>query len=392
MGRTGSGIEVRAKSIRFTFVPGKPTLMVNGIPALPTPANVKWAQRLAGEIRERIRFGTFSMAEYFPLAGTAGAPMTVSKWLDTWLAAQRIEASTRTGYGTVVRFWQATIGDRPLRALKPTDVLTAIAKYPALSGKTVNNRVSVLRAALGLAERDGLLSANPIAGLERAKQQKPPLEPFTADESARILAGAAKRYPGPLANMLEFWFRTGLRTSELFGLRWGDIDVTNGTALVRGALVAGVEKASTKTNRTREVRLDARALAAIQRQKPLTFMAGGHVFPDPFTGKPWANTQAFSRRVWVPLMKLAGVAYRRPYNIRHARATEMLMAGVNPAFAARQLGHDVVVFLNVYAKWLPGSGDDAEMAKLNTAPEFPQTPRVLLVGGEGFEPLLPGAP
>lgn len=392
MGRVGAGIEIRARSIRFTFVPGKPTLMVNGAPALPTPANVKWAHRLAAEIRERIRFGTFSIAEYFPLAGTAGAPMTLSTWLDTWLAAQRIEASTRTGYGTVVRFWQAAIGDKPLRSLKHSDVLTAIADRPLLSGKTVNNRVSVLRAALSLAVRDGLLSANPIVGLERAKQQKPPLEPFTADESARILTAAAKRYPGALSNMLEFWFRTGLRTSELFGLRWGDVDAVNGTALVRGALVAGIEKSSTKTHKTREVRLDARALAALQRQKASTFLVGGHVFPDPFTGKPWANTQAFSRRVWVPLMKLAGVAYRRPYNIRHARATEMLMAGVNPAFAARQLGHDVVVFLNVYAKWLPGSGDDAEMAKLDTSPILPQAPRALLVGGEGFEPLLPGAP
>ena len=39
MGRTGAGVEVREKSIRFTFVPGKPTLMVDGKPVLPTPAN-----------------------------------------------------------------------------------------------------------------------------------------------------------------------------------------------------------------------------------------------------------------------------------------------------------------------------------------------------------------
>lgn len=55
MARTGTGVEVRPKSIRFTFVPGKPTLLVNGQPAAPTPANVKWACRLAAEIRERTR-------------------------------------------------------------------------------------------------------------------------------------------------------------------------------------------------------------------------------------------------------------------------------------------------------------------------------------------------
>lgn len=363
MGRTGTGVEVRAKSIRFTFVPGKPTLMVNGEPAKPTPANVKWAHRLAAEIRERMRFGTFSMAEYFPLSGGTGAPMTVGAQLDTWLGGLRIKSSTRTGYQTCVRFWKAAIGETPLRALKHSDILTALASTE-LGGKTINNRTSVLNNALDLAVLDKLLPSNPMAGLARAKQQKAPIQPFTANESERILAAVAKRYPGQLANMVEFWFRTGMRTSELFGLKWSSVDMVANTALVHEARVAGVEEDSTKTSKTREVRLDARALVSVQRQKALTFMAGAHVFVDPFTGKPWANTQAFSRRVWVPLLKLAGVTYRRPYNIRHTRATEMLMARVNPAFSARQLGHDVKVFLDVYAKWLPGSQDDAEMAKL----------------------------
>lgn len=346
--------------------------MVNGKPAAPTPANVKWALRLAAEIRERLRNDTFSMAEYFPLSGTAGAPLTVGAWLDTWLAAQRIEASTKAGYETCVRFWKAAIGDKPLRGLKRTDVMTTLAERPDLSGKTVNNRVSVLRSALELALLDKVLAADPLSGFARAKQQTAPIEPFNADESARILAGVAARYPGALANMVEFWFRTGLRTSELFGLRWSDIDITAGTALIRGALVAGVEKNSTKTNKTREVKLDARAQATLQRQKEITFMAGANVFTDPFTGKPWANTQAFSRRVWVPLLKLKGVPYRRPYNIRHTRATEMLMAGINPAFSARQLGHDVNVYLTVYAKWISGADDDTEMAKLDYSQNFPQ--------------------
>lgn len=362
------GVEVRAKSIRLAFVlegvEVRQTLLVNGEPARPTPANIKYAHRLALEIRDRIKHGTFSLVEYFPAAGTVGEALTVGSWLDTWLKTARIEASTRAGYTSAVRFWKSEIGDKSLRALKRSDVLTALATRPDLSGKTINNRVSVLHCALELALLDKLIPADPLATITRAKQQKPPLEPFNSDESARILEAVAKRYAGPLANMVEFWFRTGMRTSELFGLRWGDIDTVAGTVLVRGALVSGVEKKSTKTNKTREVRLDSRALAALQRQREHTAVAHAHVFADPFTGKAWANTQAFSRRVWVPLLRLARVAYRRPYNIRHTRATEMLMAGINPAFAARQLGHDVNVYLTVYAKWISGANDANEMAKL----------------------------
>ena len=37
---------------------------------------------------------------------------------------------------------------------------------------------------------------------------------------------------------------------------------------------------------------------------------------------------------------------------------------MNPAFAARQLGHSVEVFLSTYAKWIDGERDGAEMARI----------------------------
>jgi integrase len=52
----------------------------------PTTANLKYAHRLAAEIRERIRFGSFSLAEYFPADGDVGQPLTVGTQLDDWLA------------------------------------------------------------------------------------------------------------------------------------------------------------------------------------------------------------------------------------------------------------------------------------------------------------------
>ena len=67
MGRKGSGVEVRGNSIRVQFTFGgkvlRRTLNLDGKPLPPTAANLKYAHRLAGEIRERIRFGSFSLAE-----------------------------------------------------------------------------------------------------------------------------------------------------------------------------------------------------------------------------------------------------------------------------------------------------------------------------------------
>ncbi len=368
MGRKGSGVEIRERSIRLSFVlDGKPcrqTLLVNGEPMLPTGPNIRYATRLAAEIRERIRHGTFSMAEYFPASGTAGDPITVGSHLDTWLGAQRIEASTRAGYSSAVRFWKAAIGNKALRSLKTSDALTVLAARPDLSGKTVNNYVSVLREAMALAVVDHLMPDNPALHIARAKHQKPPVDPFTPAETQAILADMRAHYPDQVVNYTAMKFYTGMRTSESFGLRWTNVDLASGYILVSEGVVRGEEKATTKTNSARRIKLNSLALAAVTAQKAHTLLAAGHVFHDPRYGERWSDERAYRRSYWAPTLKRLGIRYRPPYNTRHTYATLMLMAGMKPGFCAGQMGHGVDLFLRTYAKWIPDVADEAEMRKL----------------------------
>lgn len=375
MGGEGKGVEVRATSIRLFFVfegqRRKETLMLNGKPMAPTPANIKYAHRLAAEIRQRIRHGTFSLVEYFPASGQ-GPGLTVASQLETWLQAQRVEHSTRAGYASAVKFWAGALGDKALRGLVKSDVMTVLAHRPDLSGKTINNYVSVLRQALDLAVDDNLLTENPAAALPPAKHQKEPPDPFSADEAAAILSALHQRHPGQVANMTEFWMWTGLRTSEIFALQWGNVDLRSGAVLISEAMVRGEHKDSTKTNTARTVRLNSKAKEALQRQRAFTQPAGAEVFQDPRYGTPWVDERAFRRSYWTPTLKLLGIRYRRPYNMRHTYASSMLMAGMTPAFCARQLGHSVEMFLRTYAKWIDNQRDDAEMARLESSLEVPQ--------------------
>lgn len=375
MGGKGNGVEVRENSIRLFFVyegrRQRQTLMLDGKPMPPTPANVKYANRLAAEIRQRIRHGTFSFVEYFPAAGQ-GAALDVAGQLDTWLEAQRIEHSTKAGYTSAAAFWKNAIGAQALRGLVKSDILTTLASRPDLSGKTINNYVSVLRQALDLAVADKLLTGNPAAEIPRAKHQKEPPDPFTPDEAAAIVAAMSQRHPGQIENMVEFWTWTGLRTSEIFALKWSNVDLRSGSVLVAEAMVRGEHKDSTKTNVARSVRLNSRANAALQRQRAFTQTAGVEVFKDPRYGTPWVDERAFRRSYWTPALKLLGIRYRRPYNMRHTYATAMLMAGMTPAFCARQLGHSVEMFLRTYARWIDNQRDDAEMARLESSLEVPR--------------------
>lgn len=183
-----------------------------------------------------------------------------------------------------------------------------------------------------------------------------------------------ERYHEQVANMVEFWIWTGLRTSEIFGLRWDSIDLASGTMLIHEAVVANRRKKNTKTNIARTVILHDRAKAALQLQRKHTQMKGGAVFQAPRYDDDWGDERAFRRSFWTPTLKALGIRYRRPYNMRHTCATVMLMRGMNPAFCALQLGHSVEMFQRTYAtRWINGERDALEMARFNSAPQFPES-------------------
>lgn len=371
MGRKGLGnVEVHGDSIRLRFTfEGKrhvKRLTQAGMPLAPTAANLKFAHRLADDIRRKVALGIFNMAETFP-STDAATPLTIGSQLDTWLASQRIESSTKAAYESAIRFWKAGIGDKQLRALRHSQILTVLAGRPDLSGKTINNYVSVLREALELAVTDAILDTNPAGKIPRARYQKEPPDPFSRQELDRIVSDFHDRHAGQAANMVEFWFWTGLRTSEVFALCWENVDLASGSVLIAEAMVRGVHKDRTKTNVARTVKLNSRALEALQRQRAHTQLAGAEVFNDPRTGKAWIDERAFRRSFWTPTLKRLGIRYRRPYNMRHTYATVMLMAGMNAAFCARQLGHSVEMFHRTYAKWLDGEQNDREMERLEAA-------------------------
>ena len=375
MGR-GKGVEVRPNSIRLRFQwQGEaryPTLMTNGAPMAPTPANIRFAERLVAEVREKIRLGTFSYAEFFPSGTNAntGVSLTFGRQLATWLDAQRIEASTRAGYGSACKFWREAVvdglplGERPLRTIKHSDLLRALATKPNLSGKTVNNYVSVAREALALAEADGSLAGNPADKIPRASHQKEPPDPFTRAEIEAVIEDLRQRQPEPIWSLVEFWTYTGMRPSEVAGLRWASVDLASAYVQVRQTIVRGVEKATTKTAVSRTVLLNSRALAAIQRQRKHTQVAGDHVWLDPRYGTPWLEERAFRRSYWTPTLKRLGIRYRSPRHMRHTFATMMLMAGRTPGWCAKQLGHSVEIFLRTYSKWVAGEQDARELQGL----------------------------
>lgn len=363
------GVEIRGGSIRVNYrldgATKKGTLMSGGKPLPVTQANIKYAERVAAQIRTEIRLGVFVASKYFETAMDGG---TVEKALQVWLSSIRVADSTRKAYETAARFWCSVdvggaFGAKLTRSVRHSHIAIALRTLDGKSGKTINNYRSVLSSALELQVLEGTIEHNPCNSVPWAKWQKDPPDPFTLSEVWEILKYAEKHWPAPVHLMLKFWFFSGLRTSELFGLRWGSVDWKGGKVLIHEARVRGQDKANTKTDRTRLVELNSQSLEALKAMKAHTFMAGDRVFVNPRTGEAWNNELAF-RRFWAPALKALGILYRRAYNCRHTFATMLLMSGARPMWVADQMGHDLKVLLDRYARWLPDGRTQAEVDRL----------------------------
>ncbi len=379
MGRAKiAGVEVRENSIRVLFSFGgkqrKEPVKLDGEFLAPTPANIKYAARLIAEVRQQISSGTFNYRATFPDSVNAPPPSgrtgeeLFHDLIDRWWNLLEVKASTKMQYKRRKdNFWKVALDNKPVREFIHSDIKAALISGTWKSNKSRNNELSMIRGVFELAVLDKQIKENPCDGIDHAEFQVKGPDPFTLTEVRSILASVSEHYSEQSRNYLQFQFFTGLRTSEAIALEWANVDLNKGEILVDAVLVYEEAQDSTKTSTSRIVKLTKEALSALLLQKRFTHAKGGKVFHDPYYDEPWLYSRITSAPFWTTTLKRLEIRHRRAYNTRHTYATIGLMAGVNPAFMARQLGHSLEMFFKVYAKWIDGQNDDREMAKIQAA-------------------------
>lgn len=373
------GVEARANSIRVSFWHQnrrcRETLLVDGAPMMPTPGNVRYAARLVIDIEKQVRNGVFDYRATFPESKKNSHPSDrrdgnelFYDLIDRWFSLLELKPSTRRQYRRHKElFWKVHLPNKPIRHFVHSDIKQALQKGTWSSNKSRNNQLSIIRSVFNLALLDRQIQQNPCEGLSYASVQTKAPDPFSQTEVQMILAELRAKFEEPIVNFVQFQFYSGLRTSEAIALDWSRVDLHRKEIMVDSVNVYGEEQDSTKTMSARKVRLNSEASAAIERQKPYTFESASKVFNDPHYNAPWRYQRITDSTFWTVTLKRLGLRHRRPYNMRHTYATLALMAGVNPAYMARQMGHSLEVFFKVYADWIDGEGDDREIAKLERA-------------------------
>ncbi|MDL2284870.1 site-specific integrase [Oxalobacter sp. OttesenSCG-928-P03] len=373
MGETITGVKAISKtSIEITFM-YKGKRCRERIRLAPTPDNLKRAAEHRAAILDAIARGIFDYRRTFPDSKMAdqfvdipGEAITVEQYLEPWLERQaHLKASTYMGYKrTIYTHLIPAFGKIRLSELRRSHVSQWCATL-GVSGKTINNRLSVLRTALSDAVRDDILESNVLREWEWKVKERhkddDDVDPFTMEEQKEILDAL----PGQFRNFIQFALWTGLRPSEQIALEWGDINWKTGEVDIRRALTSeaislkvDAETTKTKSGR-RRVKLLQPALEALEAQKPYTLKLGKYIFHDPYTNDRWAGSKAMWRP-WNRYFPHDKVKYRRQYQTRHTYASMMLTAGEAPAWLAEQMGHkDWTMIARVYAKWIRGAHPDA---------------------------------
>lgn len=304
--------------------------------------------------------------------------VTVARAAEQWLAAAEANGLERS---TVDHYRQHVAEHiKPfLGALKLTAVTTprvfAFAEELKEAGRSpemVRRAVQSLGRVFRHAKGRGLVGSNPVADVKLSRSKRGKARPeIPSKDELRAIVGAAKGRWRPLIITAMF---TGLRASELRGLRWSDVDLSRKVLTVSQRADAWKQIGAPKTEAgTRDVPLAPMVVNTL-REWRLACPKGelGLAFPNG-AGNVELHPNII-KRGWNPTQVAAGVvteAGEARYNfhsLRHAAASLFIESGLNPKRVQAVMGHSsITVTYDVYGHLF--ADDDADQRAMRTIEE-----------------------
>ncbi|MEN6460806.1 MAG: site-specific integrase [Syntrophomonas sp.] len=183
--------------------------------------------------------------------------ITLEQWLDRWLEVYKkptLKYSTWFSYKQLADLHiKPALGKRQLDRLQANEIQEFYNylsesgrvtektngqeikdKPTGLSSQTVRNCHNVLRGALNQAYKEALILWNPVIAVDLPVRESREIRPFTTDQVLNFLKAIKDHeiYPIIFTDL-----GTGLRRGELLGLKWEDINMGKGTAVICRSLI-----------------------------------------------------------------------------------------------------------------------------------------------------------
>ncbi len=282
------------------------------------------------------------------MAARTTTPPVISSFIDALWMERGLAENTLAAYRSDLQGfaqWLSGRGiDNPLKASR-ADVMEYLGSRVAAgaSRRSSARLLSTLRRFYRFQVRQGIMSEDPTARVEAPKPDRPLPAALSEAEVERLLE--APDVDTPLGQrdrcMLEVLYATGLRVSELVGLRLDQLNTRQGVVRVTG-----------KGGKERLVPLGEAALAALDeylaQMRPV--LARGRVVDAVFITNrgEGMSRQAFWYRIR-HYAEAAGIkAHLSPHTLRHSFATHLLNHGADLRVVQLLLGHSDLSTTQVY--------------------------------------------
>ena len=267
----------------------------------------------------------------------------VEAFLDHLRVERQVSAHTLDAYRrdlTALTQWAAQTQDNtPVEALQADQLRAFIAAghRQGLAPTSLQRRLSACRSFYLWLLKHGRIAASPVAGLRAPKAPRKLPKVLDADEAVRLVEVPTDAPLGLRDRaLLELFYSSGLRLSELCALRWSDLDLAAGVVTVLG---------KGRKQRIVPVGSHARAaLAAWREEKPAEDAAP--VFPG--RGGGTISQRAVQLRIQQLAQRQGLFKHVHPHMLRHSFASHILESSGDLRGVQELLGHADIATTQIY--------------------------------------------
>jgi len=241
-------------------------------------------------------------------------------------------------------------GDKKLDKVKVSDIgMWSNELLKTITAKTLKIVRTVLNTILSDAINDELISKNPVSFVQSPSVvETKAKKPFPIKEILSIL----KSIDIKMRCYFALGFFTGMRTGEIIGLKWIDIDFDERIIKVRRSIRQGVESLPKTKNSIRDIDIIDALYPYLLQHRELSGKDSEYVF-ETRAGRPFTTSDKISSWYWKPTLKKLGIEYRNLYQMRHTFASMMIGNGEDILWVSNMLGHkDSSTTLQVYSRYV----------------------------------------
>lgn len=232
--------------------------------------------------------------------------------------------------------------NRPFEQVTTNDIriyLYETQKRTGISNRTLDGKRLVINTFMDWCWKEGYIPNNPCASIKPIKFEEKPREPLSNME-LEIVRDACENYRDKA--MIELFYSTGCRLSEMVNLKISDIDFTSKEVHLFGK---GSKHRTSYLNAKAEYML--KKYFELERPKESISDSVFVIFRKPYNEM---HKESIYARVKA-IQKRSGIERSLfPHLLRHTMATDALNRGMNVAEVKEILGHEKLDTTMIYAK------------------------------------------